>query len=116
MCCNAGMYSYHEHSSPVDQAELMHICEHVIARAPDDEGLSVSGCQSLGLAHRPLAIIDLNPGGAQPMHDQKAGHWIVFNGETYNHAGLRERSNREGIVTSTHSYCASCISIRGLRL
>ncbi|HTN94682.1 MAG TPA: asparagine synthase (glutamine-hydrolyzing), partial [Gallionella sp.] len=39
----------------------------------------------------------------QPMHDPETGNWIVFNGEIYNHAMLREQLNRDGIVTRSHS-------------
>lgn len=103
MCGIAGIYSYHEHSPPVDQAELMRIRERMIPRGPDGAGLWVSDDQRVGLAHRRLAIIDLSPAGAQPMHDPESGNWIVFNGEIYNHAELRTQLNQEGVVTCSHS-------------
>lgn len=103
MCGIAGIYSYHEDAPPVDQAELMRICERMVARGPDGAGLWVSDDQRVGLAHRRLAIIDLSPVGAQPMHDPETGNWIVFNGEIYNHVKLREQLNRDGIVTRSHS-------------
>ncbi len=103
MCGIAGIYSYHEDSPPVDQAELMRMRERMMARGPDDAGLWVSDDRRVGLAHRRLAIIDLSPAGAQPMHDPETGNWIVFNGEIYNHVKLREQLNRDGIVTRSHS-------------
>lgn len=103
MCGIAGIYSYHEHSPPVDQAELLRIREQMISRGPDGSGLWFSDDQRVGLAHRRLAIIDLSPAGAQPMHDPENGNWIVFNGEIYNHVELREQLNREGVATLSHS-------------
>lgn len=103
MCGLAGIYSYHEQSPPVDQAELMRMRECMIPRGPDGAGVWFSDDQRVGLAHRRLAIIDLSPAGAQPMHDPETGNWIVFNGEIYNHVALREQLNREGIVTRSHS-------------
>ena len=55
----------------------MRIRERMIARGPDGAGLWVSDDQRVGLAHRRLAIIDLSPAGAQPMHDPETGNWIV---------------------------------------
>ena len=103
MCGIAGIYSYREDAPPVDQAELMRMRERMILRGPDGAGAWVSDDGRTGLAHRRLAIIDLSPAGAQPMHDPETGNWIVFNGEIYNHAELREQLNREGVVTRSHS-------------
>ena len=103
MCGIAGIYSYQVHSPPVDQAELMRIRERMISRGPDGAGIWFSDDQRVGFAHRRLAIIDLSPAGAQPMHDPETGNWIVFNGEIYNHVELRAQLNREGIATRSHS-------------
>ena len=43
----------------------------------------------VGLAFRRLAIVDLSPGGHQPMCDSDARLWMVFNGEIYNYVELR---------------------------
>src|SRR6266540_6469046 len=39
--------------------------------------------------HTRLSIIDLSPGGAQPMANEDGTIWTVFNGEIYNHRELR---------------------------
>ncbi len=61
-------------------------------RGPDGEGsivLPVGGHQ-VSLVHRRLAIVDLSENGQQPMVSSDQRHWIVYNGETYNHAELRQ--------------------------
>ncbi len=63
-------------------------------RGPDDAGVwqDDDAC----LVHRRLAILDLSPLGHQPMASA-CGRWqLVFNGEIYNHADLRQRLEAEG--------------------
>ena len=50
----------------------------------------------LALAHRRLAIVDLEPTGHQPMCDPDRRRWIVYNGEIYNHVELRAELERGG--------------------
>jgi asparagine synthase (glutamine-hydrolysing) len=57
-------------------------------RGPDDAGALLDG--PVALAHRRLAIIDLSPGGHQPMPSADGDAWLVFNGEIYNYLELRE--------------------------
>lgn len=61
-------------------------------RGPDDHGLerfSTAG-GSLALGHTRLSIIDLSPGGHQPMLSADGRYSIVFNGEIYNYRELRQ--------------------------
>jgi asparagine synthase (glutamine-hydrolysing) len=58
-------------------------------RGPDDEGTWWAPDGRVGLAMRRLAIIDLSPGGHQPMLDQSGRLCITFNGEIYNYRLLR---------------------------
>lgn len=51
-------------------------------RGPDDSGLWMQGACALG--HRRLSIVDLSPGGHQPMPDETEQVWVAFNGELYN--------------------------------
>ena len=63
-------------------------------RGPDDAGAwqNATTC----LVQTRLAILDLSPGGHQPMASP-CGRWhLVFNGEIYNHASLRQRLEAEG--------------------
>lgn len=64
-------------------------------RGPDDAGIWAD--QSACLLHTRLAILDLSPGGHQPMASA-CGRWrIVFNGEIYNHRELRRQLESEGM-------------------
>jgi asparagine synthase (glutamine-hydrolysing) len=56
----------------------------------------------VGLGHTRLAILDLT-GGGQPMWSDSGRHVIVFNGEIYNHAELRENLSRAGYRFRTRS-------------
>lgn len=62
-------------------------------RGPDASGVwSIDG---VTLACRRLAIVD-PAGGAQPFVDPVTGAAVVFNGEVYNHAALRETLEARG--------------------
>jgi asparagine synthase (glutamine-hydrolysing) len=67
-------------------------------RGPDDEGweqVPLRNGYRLGLVSTRLAILDLSAAGHQPMTDPEAGSWIVYNGEVYNHAGVRRQLREE---------------------
>lgn len=70
-------------------------------RGPDDEGDLLT--PQVGLAHRRLSIIDLSR-GQQPMTREKFGcsFTIVYNGELYNTAELRDNLIRMGHIFKTH--------------
>jgi asparagine synthase (glutamine-hydrolysing) len=63
----------------------------------------VSDDGTVGLAHRRLAIIDLSPGGHQPMGLCEAPLQIVFNGQIYNHREIREELEAAGHCFRTDS-------------
>lgn len=65
-------------------------------RGPDDAGVWWSDDGRVGLGQRRLAIIDLSPGGHQPMSDATGDLWITFNGEIYNYQELRATLIRRG--------------------
>ncbi len=70
-------------------------------RGPDGQGVWTSalgtGRFDVSLGHRRLAIIDLSPAGAQPMHEPDTGCVIVFNGEIYNYRELRDQLEASGV-------------------
>jgi asparagine synthase (glutamine-hydrolysing) len=72
-------------------------------RGPDDAGVWQSQDGTTVLAHRRLAIIDLSPGGHQPMMDDAGRLAIVFNGEIYNYRELRAELESSGHGFRTQS-------------
>ncbi|MFN2507000.1 MAG: asparagine synthase (glutamine-hydrolyzing) [Acidimicrobiales bacterium] len=72
-------------------------------RGPDDAGTWWDLRERLWMAQRRLAILDLSPAGAQPMHDSTGSLHLVFNGEMYNHRALRDQLRGLG-----HSFRSSC--------
>jgi asparagine synthase (glutamine-hydrolysing) len=57
----------------------------------------------VALGHRRLAILDLSPGGHQPMCDVDGRYWIAFNGEIYNYIELREELRKLNYSFITHT-------------
>jgi len=74
----------HRRSRP-DPDLIQRATQSIVHRGPDQQGVFESDTVSLGAVR--LRIIDL-AGGRQPMH--AGGCVIVFNGEVYNHAEIRE--------------------------
>ncbi len=62
----------------------------VIHRGPDDHGVWVDETCGIALGFRRLAILDLSPGGHQPMLSANDRYVIIFNGEIYNFAEIRQ--------------------------
>ncbi len=99
MCGIAGIY-YRDRSRPVDVADVRRMCDAMVHRGPDDEGVFVEG--NVGLGMRRLAIIDLE-GGAQPIFNEDRSVVTVFNGEIYNHLELRAELEAKGYRFATRS-------------
>jgi asparagine synthase (glutamine-hydrolysing) len=74
--------------------ELLHaMCERMVHRGPDSEGLFVSGSVALGM--RRLAIIDLVT-GEQPVFNEDKTIVVILNGEIYNYRELRADLEKHG--------------------
>jgi asparagine synthase (glutamine-hydrolysing) len=69
------------------------MCQTIVHRGPDDEGLYAKGAVGLGM--RRLSIIDL-AGGHQPIHNEDGTISVVFNGEIYNFPELRRELEERG--------------------
>jgi asparagine synthase (glutamine-hydrolysing) len=84
------------------------MAQRLVHRGPDDEGTFVDLEAGIGLGFRRLSILELTAAGRQPMASADGRFVIVFNGEIYNHASLREglgvswrgRSDTEALVES----------------
>ena len=83
---------------PVDEGLLRRMMGLLAHRGPDDSGVYLShrGGVGCGLGHRRLSIIDLTVAGRQPMASEDGSIRMVFNGEIYNFATLREELERKG--------------------
>jgi asparagine synthase (glutamine-hydrolysing) len=84
----------------IDASDVRRMCQTIVHRGPDDEGILAQG--PVGLGMRRLSIIDL-AGGRQPIHNEDKSIWIVFNGEIYNFPQLREDLLSRGHQFYTHS-------------
>ncbi len=98
MCGIAGIVS-----TEVDEIdpELIHrMCETIVHRGPDEEGLFVKNGVAFGM--RRLSVIDID-GGHQPVFNEDQTVWVVFNGEIYNFRELRKELKSRGHCFRTHS-------------
>jgi asparagine synthase (glutamine-hydrolysing) len=103
-----------------DPRRMVAMADAASHRGPDDEGFfwlergqarhgnqsvvaKASDVCEVGLGHRRLAIIDLSPGGAQPMSSADGALWVVLNGEVYNYVELREELRQAGAAFHTES-------------
>lgn len=87
-------------------AQLAAMTDSLRHRGPDGRGeacfASSDGTVRVGFGHRRLAIIDLSPGGAQPMVGP-GGVAVTFNGEIYNYQDLRRELEDLGHVFASSS-------------
>src|SRR6266478_445359 len=77
MCGIAGVVSATRESN-VTEVLVRQMCDQIVHRGPDDEGIYVADGAGLGM--RRLSIIDL-AGEHQPVFNEDRSAWIVFNGE-----------------------------------
>jgi asparagine synthase (glutamine-hydrolysing) len=99
MCGICGQFNFGNHA-PVRRSDIEAMTKSIVHRGPDDEGYFING--SVGFGFRRLSIIDLS-GGHQPMSDQEASVWVVFNGEIYNFPELKCELQSHGHVFRTNS-------------
>jgi asparagine synthase (glutamine-hydrolysing) len=97
MCGICGVWEYGAASGRVGVGLVERMRDQMEHRGPDDSGAEIFDGGRLGLGFRRLAIVDLSHAGNQPMSGcEGAGVWLVFNGEIYNHAGLRAGLEQRG--------------------
>jgi len=101
MCGIAGAVALSPHAAP--RREVVEEMSRCIAhRGPDGEGLWTSPTGRVMMAHRRLAIIDLETGD-QPQFSPDGRFALVFNGEIYNYKELRAELERDGCAFRTQS-------------
>jgi len=79
-----------------EQASMQAMLAKLEHRGPDSEGCYFK--DALALGHRRLAIIDLSERSSQPMHDDKHGLSLVFNGTIYNYPTLKKELQSLGHI------------------
>jgi asparagine synthase (glutamine-hydrolysing) len=99
VCGIAGKF-FHDRARTIATAEIQRMCDTIVHRGPDDEG--VFACGPVGLGMRRLSIIDL-AGGHQPMRTDDGRLTIVFNGEIYNYKEVRRTLAEKGYRFRTSS-------------
>lgn len=89
-------------------------------RGPDGQGLFEDPGAEVALGHVRLAILDLTDHAAQPMHTPDGRYVLVYNGELYNFAELRQEllgrgqtltstGDTEVLLRALQEYGASCL-------
>lgn len=76
------------------------MCDNLIHRGPDEEGIFDE--KNIGLGIRRLSIIDVN-GGKQPISNETQDIWTVFNGEIYNYKKIQQELINRGHKFETNS-------------
>lgn len=107
MCGIAGFLNF-DSAQRADPSLLQEMCNAIVHRGPDDEGMYVDG--QVGLGMRRLSIIDLK-GGHQPLFNEDGSLCIVFNGEIYNHRELRDELIKKGHTYQTQSDTESILHL-----
>jgi asparagine synthase (glutamine-hydrolysing) len=100
MCGIVGCLALALEADP-DQGWVHTATERISHRGPDDEGFYTDPDVALGF--RRLAIIDLSPGGHQPMRSADGRYWMVYNGEIYNYLELGQELRQQGVALRSSS-------------
>lgn len=96
MCGIAGFVSARELDFDASVRAMTGVIRH---RGPDDEGIWIDPEAGIALGHRRLSILDLSPGGHQPMVSASGRYVLVYNGEIYNHQTLRRELEIAGAAS-----------------
>src|SRR5712692_5513010 len=100
MCGIAGFYNYADSTAPAPVSLVERMCDVLTHRGPDDDGMYAAGPLAMGM--RRLSIVDV-AGGHQPISNEDATVWLVYNGEIYNFGDLRQELTDRGHVFRTRT-------------
>ncbi len=78
--------------------QMQRMSDALIHRGPDSGGQWLDTDNGVALGFRRLAIIDLGPGGDQPMVSADQRYVISYNGEIYNYLELRSELIGQGVA------------------
>lgn len=99
MCGIAGV-AYFDAGRKPDLLRVRAMCQSILYRGPDEEGIDIQGSVALGM--RRLSIIDV-AGGSQPIFNEDRTIRVIHNGEIYNFRELREELLKRGHKFATKS-------------
>jgi len=104
MCGIAGFFSLNRGSQEPAET-IRRMTDAITHRGPDDDGQWVDLDAGIALGQRRLSILDLSPAGHQPMASAEGRFIIVFNGEIYNFADIRNEleARNPSVVWRGHS-------------
>ena len=94
MCGIAGVLDFRKTTESDNLGRILRtMLDSIRHRGPDDRGyefIEGENDQNLHLGHQRFSIIDLSPGGHQPMSNDDKSIWVSTNSEIYNYRELRE--------------------------
>jgi asparagine synthase (glutamine-hydrolysing) len=93
----------HNLSSDELKTRVIRMSNVIRHRGPDDSGVWLDSPSGAALGFRRLAILDLTPAGHQPMFSADKRHVMIYNGEVYNFAELRDELLPKGCSFNGHS-------------
>jgi asparagine synthase (glutamine-hydrolysing) len=101
MCGITGWLNLKQSDSNHNAEAVLHsMCETIVHRGPDSEGLWIDDRAALGM--RRLSIIDLKTGD-QPVFNCDRSVIVMMNGELYNYREVRADLEKRGHKFTTHS-------------
>jgi len=114
MCGIAGLMAMAGRPRDSDPAATaLRMVDAIAHRGPDGHDSWGDAEPGVGLGHRRLAIVDLTPTGAQPMHSANDRYVISYNGEVYNFRELRAELEKSGHkfrgTSDTEVMLAACV-------
>ena len=124
MCGISGIITagYKAEHTDLLKKSLTGMTDRIASRGPDAEGFWYSwedeyakGLPAACLGHRRLSVIDLTETGSQPMTSHDGNLVMVYNGEIYNAAELKERLLKEGYVSEFRGTSDSEILLESIR-
>lgn len=109
MCGIVGVFNFQ--NKPVTHTQMSILTNSIAHRGMDSEGIligkneesSIFKYSGIGLGHRRLSIIDLNPNSSQPMENFDKDLCIVYNGELYNYQSIKIELLSKGYRFKTES-------------
>jgi asparagine synthase (glutamine-hydrolysing) len=100
MCGINGVFHYRDRE-PADREHIARQASVLRHRGPDDTDVWSEGPVALG--HRRLSIVDLSPGGHQPMPNEDGSLRVTYNGELYGWPEIRASLATRGHRFRGHS-------------